>query len=168
MKKIFALLIAVMMIATMSTVAFAGEVNYVTGGTIDVSGTFEAAADAAPVISADIEWTAMEFTYTEGTIGVWDPTSHSYINGTEGSWDGEGTITVTNHSNVDVTVGFSFDSEYGVTGEFTADTLELDAAEVGTARDEADSDSTTFSIVDGVITTDVTVLGTITVTIAEA
>ena len=167
MKKIFALIIAVMMIAAMSTVAFAGEVTgSETGTTIDVSGTI-VETEAETCISVDVKWTSMEFTYTEGEKGDWNPGNHSYGPDADGSWTGAGTITVTNHSNADVTVDFSFDTEHGVTGEFTADTLELDTAE-GTIYGEAPEDSTTFSITDGVITEDVEVLGTITVAIAAA
>lgn len=55
MKKIFALILAVMMIATMSVTAFAAE-N--TGGdtTINVKGTYTGAQGAGDKISVDVAW----------------------------------------------------------------------------------------------------------------
>ena len=58
------------------------------------------------VISVEITWTAMEFTYTDGE---WQPESHSYADGkwTPDAEDG-GVITVKNTGNKDVTVTFGY------------------------------------------------------------
>lgn len=175
MKKIFALMIAVMMIATMSTVAFAGEANYVTGGTIDVSGAFDAADDAAIVISVDIEWDAMEFTYTEGEKGEWNPTDHTYGEDGEGAWStNTATITVTNHSNTAVNATLTFAADVtGVIGTFTEtsgtanDGILAIATAVDTAVDAAPSAEAEFGISGAAIAADAD-LGVITVAIAAA
>lgn len=58
------------------------------------------------VISVEITWTAMEFTYTDGE---WQPESHSYADGkwTPDAEDG-GVITVKNTGNKDVSVTFGY------------------------------------------------------------
>ena len=70
----------------------------------DVSGTYVPAGPGTEVISFDIAWGAMSFTYTPS----WEPSTHTDLGGT---WTATGnTVTVTNHSNVDVNVSFTFDS----------------------------------------------------------
>lgn len=70
----------------------------------DVSGTYVPAGPGTEVISFDISWGVMSFTYTPS----WDPSTHTDMGGT---WTATGnTVTVTNHSNVDVNVTFTFAS----------------------------------------------------------
>lgn len=70
----------------------------------DVSGTYVPAGPGSEVISFDVSWGAMSFTYTPS----WDPDTHTDLGGT---WTATGnTVTVTNHSNVDVNVTFAFNS----------------------------------------------------------
>lgn len=132
MKKIFTPLLAVMMTATMSVSVFAatpidGENATSAAGkdagdyTIGVNGIYMSGTTASDVISADIAWEAMDFTYTEGSVGTWNPGTHSYSGGTEGGWSTDKAgITVTNHSNVGIDAAFSFAANSGVnvTGTF--------------------------------------------------
>lgn len=151
--------------------------------TIDVQGKYQAGAAAADVISADIQWEGLEFTYTAGNVGTWNPADHSYTGSTEGSWsDEKGSITVTNHSNVAVTASFGFAGSaevqeirgvfYVQNGssyeESAAPALTL-ASAVGTSREEAPRGTIYFGVAgtDSVITADGS-LGTITVTIAKS
>ena len=90
MKKLLALALAVLMIAALPTAAFAtsAAVNADGGSaSIEVSGTYQEGAIPEKVISVDISWDAMSFTYTGGSSGSWDPTTHEYTTGTEGGWD---------------------------------------------------------------------------------
>lgn len=70
------------------------------------------------IVSVDITWGAMEFTYSEGT---WNPETHSYEGG---GWSpnqtGGNQITVTNTGNVDVNVSYGYTrTNTAVTGSFT-------------------------------------------------
>lgn len=180
MKKIFALVLAVMMIATMSTTAFAAETVTNDGGnaTISVSGTYSAGGAAATKISVVVSWDAMTFTYTEGSAGTWNPNTHSYEGTTNGGWSTEtATITVTNHSNAAITATCSFEATAtGVVGKFdgeTTKTLNVESADADAYRTAvegvypAPSASTEFGI-SGAAITENAALGTITVTIAKA
>ena len=68
------------------------------------------------VVSVDIEWGGMDYTYTEGT---WNTDTHSYNNS---GWDDEGSgyVKVTNSGNVDTTAEFVFESDRKeISGSFT-------------------------------------------------
>ena len=74
------------------------------------------------VVSVDIEWGGMDYTYTEGT---WNTDTHSYDNS---GWDDEGSgyVKVTNSGNADTTAEFIFESDREeISGSFTdgADTV---------------------------------------------
>ena len=65
MKKLFATLLAVAMLASMSVTAFAPDDTVTPAGGrkhISVNATYVAGAFTPDVISADTEWGAMEFT----------------------------------------------------------------------------------------------------------
>lgn len=153
-----------------------GEGSY----NIDVNGSYTAGAGVAKVISVDIAWDAMSFTYTDSSLGTWDPKTHSYINGTEGGWsDNKSSITVTNHSNDAITATFGFTAADGVTttGSFyasadattalTAEKQQLSlATAVGTERVAAPAGTIYFGISGDAISAN-TALGTITVKIEK-
>ena len=184
MKKIFALILAVMMIATMSVTAFAAETVTTDGDKVDitVNGTYTPSTGAGEKISVLVEWDAMTFTYTEGSAGTWNPETHSYDGTTNGGWSTDtATITVTNHSNVAVTATLAWAKNTALTGNITgtftetsgtADdkVLELASAAEGESLnnvDKAPTASAEFGISGDAITANAT-LGTITVTIAKA
>ena len=176
MKKLFATLLAVAMLASVSVTAFAAETNHGTQDTeITVNGSYVSGAAGSSVISVDIEWEAMNFTYSATSEGTWNPATHAYDGQTEGGWsDNTPAITVTNHSNVAVnaTLGFTADVT-GVVGTFTEasgtandNILELATAE-GTEVANAPTATANFGISGAAIDANKT-LGTITVTIAKA
>lgn len=70
------------------------------------------------LISVSVEWGSMEFTYSDGT---WNPETHSYIGGGWQSPADANKITVTNESNVTVTVSYAYakESGYTINGGFT-------------------------------------------------
>ena len=173
MKKILAGILFLALAASMSIPAFAEntETNDGTKGTdITVNGTYQAGAASAEVISVDIAWEAMDFTYTAPSKGTWNPGTHEYENAAAGGWAAtSGTdpkITFTNHSNVDVKANFSFSGSVdGLNGSFTKDTLALDTA-VGTEAADAPTDETAFSVSGSGIDAD-REIGTITVTVIK-
>lgn len=192
MKKLFAILLAIAMAATMSLPTFAATdltTSPATGKdagdySIDISGTYVAGANAKEVISADIAWDAMDFTYDQGK-GEYSVTDHktTYPNA---KWsDNKAGITVTNHSNVAIDASMSFSSTAsGVTGTFytksgngetatytesTANKLSLASGEDKSTEGETYTTPTGtlyFGISGDPITED-KALGTITVTIAK-
>lgn len=85
----------------------------------------------ADVISVNISWDSMEFTYTAPSKGTWNPETHEYENASEGGWTSQGgNITVTNNGNIGVAAHFSFAPATGmneISGSFTASSLTIDA-----------------------------------------
>ena len=80
--------------------------------------TYTDTKEVEHIISVDISWGAMEFTYTDGE---WNPETHTYG---EGKWtpDAENgnVITVTNNGNVAVNVAFAYtETVTEVEGSFT-------------------------------------------------
>ena len=142
---------------------------------IEIVGTYTPGAVADEIISADIAWDAMDFTYTGASKGTWNPATHAYDGQTEGGWSNNTpAITVTNHSNVAVNATLGFTANVtGVVGTFTEasgtendNILNLATAE-GTEVGSAPKATANFSISGAAIDADKT-LGTITVTIAKA
>ena len=148
-----------------------GEGNY----NIEIVGTYAAGQIADEIISADISWDAMDFTYTGASQGTWNPVTHTYDGATEGSWsDNTPAITVTNHSNVAINATLDFTPAVdGVVGTFTEasgtennNILNL-ATAVGTEVANAPTATANFGISGAAIDAD-KALGTITVAIAKA
>ena len=142
---------------------------------IEIVGTYTPGATTGEIISVDIAWDAMDFTYTAASQGTWNPVTHTYEGATAGGWsDNTPAITVTNHSNVAVnaTLGFTPDVT-GVIGTFTeASGTENDnilnlATAVGTDVANAPTATANFGISGAAIDADQK-LGTITVSIAKA
>ena len=175
MKKLFATILAVAMLASVSVTAFAATNDGTQDTKITVNGSYVSGAAGSSVISVDIEWEAMNFTYSATSEGTWNPATHAYDGQTEGGWsDNTPAITVTNHSNVAVnaTLGFTADVT-GVVGTFTEasgtendNILNLATAE-GTEVANAPTATANFGISGAAIDANKT-LGTITVTIAKA
>ncbi len=178
MKKLFAIILSVAMLATMSVTAFAAEgsstVDTAGGGQeIDITANFIAGVEKQTVYKVDIEWGSMEFTYTEPSAGVWNPDTHRYDGLLyQGYWSHEADvnkITVTNHSNAAVTVNLAVKLPSGIYGNFTnmdnetITSLNLDSAEY-TAVDEAPTAVAYFNVTNGMINNSGK-LGTITITI---
>lgn len=158
MKKIFALLIAVAMIASMALYAFAdgdvatsGDSNQdVQANVVDKNGDDldDSDSDIERVYRVDIEWDSLIFVFkSEQTAAelIWDTETHSYSNLT-GEWiDNSRSLTLTNHSND--TVGYAANFENGTkTGDVKLGvTSKLDgtdgtlATAVGTLVEDAPS-----------------------------
>lgn len=141
---------------------------------IEISGTYTPGT-ADEIISVDVAWEAMDFTYTGASQGTWNPATHAYEGATEGSWsDNTPSITVTNHSNVAINATLDFTPAVdGVVGTFTEASgtendkvLEL-ATAVGTEVENAPTATANFGISGAAIDAN-KALGTITVTIKAA
>ena len=142
---------------------------------IEIVGTYAAGQIADEIISVNVAWDAMDFTYTGASQGTWNPVTHTYEGATEGGWSNNTpAITVTNHSNVAVNATLGFTANVtGVVGTFTEasgtendNVLELATAE-GTEVANAPTATANFGISGAAIDAN-KALGTITVTIAKA
>ena len=171
MKKIISLILALVMMMSLSVTVFAAEYNFTEPGTatINVTGTYVEGEYSEDIISVDVAWGEMEFTYTDAAEGTWNPATHTYENAGTASWSAKGnTITVTNHSNVPVNAKFAFaknEENQDIEGTFDKDALHLYRAEVGSALDSEQGEAT-FTIsgtFDGIASS----LGTITVSISK-
>ena len=145
--------------------------------TIIVNGVYEEGDTAEEIVSVDLSWGAMSFTYYDTDEGEWDEEHHVYEGAYDAYWDCEddaNKITITNHSNTDIEAQLSFAKVEGsnIVGSFTeaVGTANDGVAEIATAvdtePDEAPSVSVYFNIESGSITTSGR-LGTITVKIVN-
>ena len=104
MKKFFAILLAAVMLCTsvFCVPAFAADIS--AAGSDDQNVNVTVDHTFVEVYAVDIEWGSLEFTYST-TYNGWNKTTHEYET-SYGEWTAETTktITVTNHSNKDVTV----------------------------------------------------------------
>ena len=175
MKKTLFIILALVMALSLSVTAFAATNDGTQDTEITVNGIYTPGTTADEIISADIAWDAMDFTYTGASQGTWNPVTHTYEGATEGGWSNNTpAITVTNHSNVAVNATLSFTANVtGVVDTFTEvsgtendNILELATAE-GTAVADAPTASAKFGISGAAIDAN-KALGTITVTIAKA
>lgn len=174
MKKLTAAIVSLALILSLSVTAFAATNDGTSGTDIDVNAKYVDGVTAATKISVDVTWGAMEFTYTVSGTKTWDAAKHDYTVSTSGAWSASGNeICVTNHSNATVKAAFSFEAlaAYGtVNGTFSENELSLPTAE-GKAVDAAELTGKTALTLSGELhkdTTDMTKVGTVTVTIREA
>lgn len=174
---------------TGSALAATGSLDLTTSSKdIAVTGTYQAGSTSDKVYKVDIEWGAMAFTYTAAAQGSWNTTTHRYDSTeTAGKWTPDAAdgnkLTVTNHSNADVTATLSFTAEASITGlggvfqASDSDTedkssLTLGSADNGTdgAAGTATSDSAYLVLSGGELGSDAaadTKIGTVTVTIND-
>lgn len=104
MKKIVSLTLALMLILSLSTTAFAADL----GGSKDVTAKYEKTETEDPVYNVDQKWDDLVFTYSETVTKTWNPETHTYTEKVEGGWDQtEASVTIVNHSNVEVTVSMA-------------------------------------------------------------
>lgn len=196
MKKLFAILLTAALLASFAVCALAadpinenGETS-ATGKTEDsytigVTGTYQAGSAAQTVISVDISWDKMEFTYNGGGA-TYDASTHTTKIENQGWTTDKSGITVTNHSNAAIEASFAFTAEQSVnvTGKFytkgegdvytaSADNkIELVSGEDKTTEGETYTEpkGTIYFGIDSTseaITANAT-LGTITITISQA
>lgn len=165
MKKILTGIFALTLVASMSFQTFAVTNDGTAGTEIEVNGTFTAAADPSIVVSADVTWNKLSFTYQDG-YKHWDAEKHMDV-ADEGAWETtKKNITVTNHSNTSIKASFEFPANVeGLNGSFDKTEFDLASAE-NTTTENAPTGTTSFGISGGAITKDQKI-GTITVKITS-
>lgn len=116
---------------------------------IDVNGKYNDTTTEVDVYSVDIEWGAMQFTYSVSGNKTWNPATHSFDVNTNDAWTAEGnTITVTNHSSKSVTADFAFealDAYKEAIASFAPASLDLKSGRE-TTFEEADSKTSTMTL----------------------
>ena len=173
MKKTISIVMALALAATLSTAAFAAEAD---DGNIKKNITVKAKyvedIKASKTIQADVVWGKMEFTYNMSGTKTWNAKTHEYDIDINGKWSAKGNdISVTNHSNTDIDVDFTYEplDKYSlVKGEFTYDEVTIPTAENKAV--EILTISTALTLSGGLSSdvTDLTKVGNVAVTIAEA
>lgn len=188
MKHTAASFLAFALAASASIAVFATSTNDGSNSTsIQVNGSYQADS-TANVVSVDIKWDNMDFIYSAGNKGTWDPKTHTYTSSTEGwRWNnqtGDSTktlpeITVVNHSNTSVNVSFSFVNTANIDGlvgsflkydessaltDLPDNKLTLATAE-NTNLENAPQETTYFSVGGTGITPDIHELGSITIAV---
>lgn len=175
MKKTISITMAFALVATLSTAAFAAEAD---DGNIKknirVKAKYVEDIKASKTIQADVVWGEMEFTYSVNGTKTWNAKTHEYDIDTKCEWSAKGNdISVTNHSNTDIDVDFTYEplDKYSfVKGEFTYDEVTIPTAENKAVDDEILTISTDLTLSGGLSSdvTDLTKVGNVAVTIAEA
>ena len=110
---------------------------------IEVKAKYSVVATTPACYSVDLNWTDMTFTYTREDTRLWDPQTHTYQTESKSGWDkAQGSVTVTNHSNVDVQVKVEYlpEPNTGIKGILKNASAKLKAGSVG---DYAGADSMT-------------------------
>lgn len=169
MRKMLTLVLALSVVLSLCIPTLAAETDVSTGAySTDVTGTYvEGTTASGTVFSVDIAWEGMSFTYHAEKAPVWDATNHKYSETTPAKWEGEGTITVTNHSNAKITATPEYVAESAfsaTTMKFNTDVLKIASAETGSAQ------TGTITVTpEGTLaaTANGTKIGTLKVTIAE-
>ena len=113
---------------------------------IDVYARYKTNSKAPASYSVDLAWSDMTFTYTREETLTWNPKDHSYKSRSSGKWDKtKGTVTVTNHSNVDIQVTITYIplEDTGITGTLRNGSRKLKAGKEG---DYAGADSMTATL----------------------
>ena len=173
MKKFVSIFLTLALFLAMNTTAFAATIESSPDSQdIDVNAKYVDGVSAPTKYSVDVSWGAMEFTYTVSGTKTWDPETHTYTASTQPAWTASGnTITVTNHSNTDITASFAFavlPAYNTVTGSFSSTSLMLPTAE-GKAVNDAVLTGKTSLTLGGTLASDITGftnVGTVIVTIS--
>lgn len=135
MKKITSLILAVVMVMSLSVNIFAAD-GITNGGSdsSEVRGTYSSEA-VVTRYSVDISWKGLNFTYNGDFKGTWNTEKHEYENAIAAGWtSGSGTITITNHSNTDIiaTPSYTAEEDYkSADMKFSVSALKVETADNG-------------------------------------
>ena len=151
MKKLFAVLLAVAILCTMSVTAFAATVTTTGDTSADLTVKYSAGSKV-DAYAATIEWGSMEFTYT-AAAKTWNTNTLTWDDNGTAAWSNAGTVTITNKSSQAITAKFGWSPESdakGVTGitvngsAISENGYTIASADTGAATGNAQSQ--TFSI----------------------
>jgi len=166
MKRLLWRLMLLFLPVAMCSNAFAAPIG---SREIDVKANYAVISTTPASYSVDLQWTDMTFTYTREDTHIWNPLTHTYRTGSRSGWDRtRGTITVTNHSNVDVqvTVAYLSEPDTGIRGILKNASARLKA---GVEGDYGGADSMTATLTvsgtpEETVTTDGMTIGKLRIT----
>ena len=180
MKKLLAIALTLALALCLAVPAFAAEPDIGTNNgtaSVKVNGTYAAGSAADEVISVDVSWGSMSFTYHDTVEGSWNDETHNFDGAVAAHWTCEtdaNKITVTNHSNTAVEAQLTFvkAENTNIEGSFTEtvgtanDGVMEIATAVGTAVSAAPAVEAYFNVTAGSISANGE-LGTITLKIVN-
>lgn len=180
MKRSIALTLVLALVMTMSAVVSATEATEsISGNSQEVLASYEEGTKDKTIVSVDISWEQMSFTYKGESAPVWNAEEHRYEGeATEAGWaPGNGTITIRNNSNaiLQALIGYNqVDAYQDVYMSFTDEAPYIGSAYTNDQKDEAGNvcgtpcEITIKAIPMGTLpkeTVDNTRIGTITITL---
>jgi len=131
MRKTFSLMLAVAMLFSIGLSSAATETTEPKTGV--VTATYVPGEEGGQIISVDIDWKGMEFTYHDASNAVWDPAKHAYSEAIEATWEeSDAYISITNHSNAILQANIAYTQKPGYTDMwllFTDDSPYIGSAE---------------------------------------
>lgn len=167
MKKVFKITISLLLTLIVSFSSFAVTVDENKTQNINVKARKLVTYDVPDVMSVDIFWGEMEFSYNVGEKN-WNSTTHQYEEGKH-FWTASGnTITIINHSNIPIEydILFSADTNYDISGSLTNSKGTLALAE-GRSYNDADKVVSTLSLSGKVDSTNSITVGKVNVKISK-
>ena len=180
MKRSIALIL--MLLTVIGTTAFAAETDEtISGNSKEVLASYEEGTQDRTIISVDISWEQMSFTYKGESAPAWNPEEHRYEGeATEAGWaPGTGLITIRNNSNtlLQAQIGYNQEQAYDtVFMEFTDEAPYIGSAHTDDRTDAEGNvvgtpcEVTIKTIPTGALskdTVDNTRIGTITITVNQ-
>lgn len=167
MKKAFSFLLAVLLVIAICPQVLATTIEVDNGTTVsDVTGSYEAGAVGGTVISVEIAWNNLDFTYHAASEAVWDPGTCTYSEPIEAGWkESNASITVTNRSNTAISAVPVYQAEAGFEAagvSFSSTALQVASAEEGGPQTASITVTPTGTLPEG---TSSAVIGHITVTV---
>lgn len=173
MKRILSLILAISLTAGIGILCRADTINPDTQkATQSVQAIYKSGAEALPVISVDVEWKGMSFTYNDNSQPQWDAEKHNYAE-TEGYWEAsEASITLTNHSNAIIQADIAYQAldAFSDTKMFFTDCAPIIGSAETSQTSPGSPCSVTIEVIPGGILSDkaesVTNIGTITVSVS--
>lgn len=112
MRKIVSLMLAAVLLLSMSISSAATQpVKTETG---EVTANYVKGAESGQIISVNIAWEGMTFTYHGESEKKWDPVNHVYLPAEEAYWDSSNAkITVTNDSDMILKADIAYTQKSG-------------------------------------------------------
>ena len=142
MKRSIAFLLSLLLVASMSGTAYATEATEaVSGNSKEVLASYEKGIQDRTVISVDISWEQMTFTYKGASEPTWNAEEHRYEGeAVEAGWaPGNGIIRISNNSNtvLKAQIGYKQETAYDkVFMSFTDEAPYIGSAYTDDAQDE--------------------------------
>ena len=150
MKKVLAILLAIALIASMSTVAFAADSGSANAESASAAGSSSVpvyatykVGDRTDMYKVEVVWGSMNFVYTEAAE-VWNTQTHMWETSEIGVWTPEtaeaNDVYLANHSSQPVAIELSFQDDVAGDGDIQG-TWDVETIELGACSEYGDAPS---------------------------